>query len=200
MVPFMLRELSMNSVVKRCDHCALHAYKGLGFGNPDAPMLLLGQNPGPPDLKVNPQRRPFQLNLWESKQTFKAADVLRRAMTDQGFTLADAYVTNAMKCEGKVEERYIDNCSDWLESELVNLINLRLIVAMGLVAGKRINLTRPFTIQWYTSRLEEERRWTAVYVNHPAAVLYPGGISRRDYEQQWAFVRAVFKRLVPEKA
>ena len=199
MAPFTLRELSMNSVVKRCDHCALHAHKGLGIGNPDAPMLLLAQNPGAIH-PTNVERIPFALQLWESRKTTKGSDVLREMMEGQGFWLDDFYVTNAMKCEGKVLSTYIENCSDWLEAELVNLTNLRLIVAMGNWAGQRINLTRPFTIQWYTSRLEEERRWTVVYVNHPAAVLYPDGISRRDYEKQWAFVRAVFNRLVPEKA
>jgi hypothetical protein len=74
-----------------------------------------------------------------------------------------------------------------------------MIVALGRIAGQRIGLIEPFRVKWYHSRLVDETksqaRWISTYVNHPAAPLYPDGISRYAYENQWAFVRAVYRRL-----
>lgn len=189
--------LTLNEVIRKCDHCLLRASKGLGCGNINATMLLLGQNPGVA-VPQNPKRIPFELHLWDSQETTKGSEILRSVMTEVGFTVNDFYVTNTMKCEGKSHDEYIIKCSDWLESELVSLLNLKLIVALGNIAGKRIGLTQPFKCQWYESRLVDERasyRWISVYVNHPASLLYPDGVSRMSYENQWAFVRAVYRRL-----
>jgi uracil-DNA glycosylase family 4 len=193
----VLESLTLNDVIRKCDHCLLRASKGLGIGNVDASMLLLAQNPGNA-VPQNPKRIPFELHLWDSQETTKGSEILRSVMTDAGFRLEDFYVTNAMKCEGKAHDEYVNKCADWLESELVRLPNLKLIVALGNVAGKRIGLTQSFKCQWYESRLVDERasyRWISVYVNHPASLLYPDGVSRLSYENQWAFVRAVFRRL-----
>ena len=193
-----LRSLSLNSTIKSCDHCLLRAAKGLGIGNPDAPMLLLAQNPGN-KRDENTKRIPFELHLWESKETTRSSDVLRKIMTEVGFTLDDFYVTNAMKCEGKIQDVYIEKCSDWLEGELLNLRRLKLIIALGDIAGRRVGHRYPFKLNSYQSRIDPDFRWTVGYVNHPAATLYPDGVPIGSYRMQWQFVKAVFDRLTRDE-
>lgn len=194
-----LASLSLNSTIKACDHCLLRAAKGLGVGNPQASMLLLAQNPGTARPDENAGRIPFELHLWESRRTTRSSEVLRETMLDVGFRLEDFYVTNTMKCEGKVQDRYVENCADWLEGELLNLRQLKLIVALGQIAGKRIGNERTFKLTYYMSRIDEQVQWVTAYVNHPAATLYPDGVSKANYRDQWRFVYAVYDRMTRRK-
>jgi uracil-DNA glycosylase family 4 len=189
--------LELNQTIAKCDICHLKAKKGLGVGNPEARILLVAQNPGT-TTERNPDLVPFDYHLWWStrgEKEWRSGAVLTKMLLDVGINLNDLYITNAMKCQGKVESTYILNCSDWLEGELLHLKRLRLIVAMGGPAGVRLGIRRPGSLDMYRSLLKPDLSWVLGMVAHPAAPLYSGGISMNEYRHQWEFIAAVVRRL-----
>lgn len=186
-----MEHLPINSEIRDCDTCQLRAIKGQGIGNPQARILLLAQNPGRVQKESNLTFIPFEWHLWNDGAPEMSGAILRRIIRAVEIPEYDLYVTNTQKCRGKVTKPYIENCSHWLEKELRLLPRLKLIVAMGLVAGARIGNIQTLHLDWYHD-------WMTVYVSHPAALLYPGGISFERYEDQWRFVAAVYRKLKEE--
>lgn len=186
--------LALNAVIRRCDTCRLRAKKGLGIGNLQARVLLLAQNPGNPTPN-NPTLVPFAFHRWGYEREEKSAAVLKQMLLAVRIPLDVIYITNAMKCRGPLRDKYVASCADWLEQELLALADLQVIVALGSVAAQRLHEARLFHLDWYTSVLDPARRWLMTSVYHPAAPLYPGGISLENYEAQWRFVAAVYRRV-----
>lgn len=190
----IVEALSLNTTIAQCDQCQLHAPKGLGVGNPQARVLLLAQNPGKPTER-NTALVPFDMHLWAENRQWKSGGVLKLMLDEQQIPADDLYITNAMKCQGQTHQQYIDKCADWLEGELLNLPRLQLIVALGEVAARRVECRDTFRLSWYTSQLDAPTRWWATMVSHPAAPLYPDGISMAKYRDQWKFVGGIYRRL-----
>lgn len=189
--------LKLNLTIAECNICKNGSPpKGLGVGETHARIVLVAQNPGNP-TKRNPDLVPFDYHLWFGKgeREWRSGGMLTKMLRDVGIALHDLYITNTFKCQGKVNEQWIYNCSDWLEGELLHLRDLKLIVAMGGVAGSRLGIRDSNTLEIYTSRLKPERRWWLTYVAHPAAPLYPNGISENEYRHQWEFVAAVVRKM-----
>jgi len=190
----LLAALPLNVEAAQCDRCCLHAKKGLGIGNPMARLLLVAQNPGK-EVRQNTARVPFEIQHWETNKATKSSQVLRDMMMGVGLGWDDFYVTNVMKCEGIVLPAYIGNCGDWLERELLALSELQLIVVMGEIAARRLVAPSVGRLSWYVSRRQPGKQWPVTRVTHPAAPLYPDGISMTAYQQQWLFVASVYRML-----
>jgi len=182
---------ALNAAISRCDTCALHSGKGLGYGNPKASVLLLGQNTGIKIQGSNPEKVPFGLHEPDPSGVGKSADVLRAILWECGIRPGDYYVTNIIKCQVKKPETYmVENCRHWLHEELALLGEVRLIVALGSMAGTVLGAQTG-----HLSLFKEDKTYFVTRVSHPAFVLYPGGISRDDYRRQWEFVKVVISRL-----
>jgi uracil-DNA glycosylase family protein len=105
-------------------------------GNPKAPMMLVGEQPG----DVEDQRGiPF---------VGPAGRLLQRALTEAEVAVADVYVTNAVKhfrftLRGKrrihatPQLTHIKACRPWLEAELRE-VDPRLVVCLGATAAKSL--------------------------------------------------------------
>ena len=129
-----------------------------GFGDPLARVLILGLAPGAHGS--NRTGRPFTGDasgnfmypvLYETGFASQPTATRR----DDGLALTDLYITAAARCappDNKPLPEELANCAPYLERELLNLNNLRVIVALGrigfdsylnflkrrtLIAGKR---------------------------------------------------------------
>ena len=110
------------------------------FGADTAELLVVGLAPG---LKgANFSGRPFTgdyagdlLYPTLAKFGFAKGDYGRRA--DDGFTLINARITNAVRCvppENKPVGEEINKCRPFLESEFAGLSRLKIIIALGTIA------------------------------------------------------------------
>jgi uracil-DNA glycosylase family 4 len=117
------------------------------FGNIDARLLVVGLAPG---LRgANRTGRPFTGDY--------AGDTLYAALTrhgfatgsygaaiDDGFTLADCRITNAVRCvppENKPLPPEIAACRPFLAAEIAAMANLRIILALGAIAHQTMVAT-----------------------------------------------------------
>jgi len=110
------------------------------FGRRDARLLIVGLAPG---LRgANRTGRPFTGDyagdlLYETLKRFKFARGNYAARPDDGFTLVDARITNAVRCvppENKPTTAEIKTCRTFLEATIAEMRNLRAIVALGRIA------------------------------------------------------------------
>jgi uracil-DNA glycosylase len=114
------------------------------FGPRDARLLIVGLAPGLQG--ANRTGRPFTGDF--------AGDLLYQTLTDHGFarghyaarcddglTLVDCRITNAVRCvppENKPTGAEIANCRDFLKSTIGEMHRLRAIVALGRIAHDSI--------------------------------------------------------------
>jgi len=105
-------------------------------GNPRAPMVLVGEQPG----DVEDQRGiPF---------VGPAGRLLQRALAEAGVAVGDVYVTNAVKhfrftesgkrrIHATPQLTHLTACRPWLEAELT-AVDPRLVVCLGASAAKSL--------------------------------------------------------------
>jgi DNA polymerase len=132
----------------RCTACPLHANATqtvFGEGPADAPLMLVGEQPGD---KEDLAGRPF---------VGPAGALLDRCLSEAGIERSRAYVTNAVKhfkwirqgkrrLHGKPSAREIDICKPWLAAE-IELVRPTVLVCLGATAartllGKDFRVTR----------------------------------------------------------
>jgi len=110
------------------------------FGAADARLLIVGLAPG---LRgANRTGRPFTGDyagdlLYATLVEFGFAQGRYEARADDGFTLVDCRITNAVRCvppENKPTPLEIRTCGVFLQATLAAMTNLRAIVALGRVA------------------------------------------------------------------
>jgi uracil-DNA glycosylase len=110
------------------------------FGPIDAQLLIVGLAPG---LRgANRTGRPFTGDyagdlLYATLKEFGFAKGDYQARPDDGFTLIDCRITNAVRCvppENKPTPQEINTCRDFLISTIKEMPKLRAIVALGRVA------------------------------------------------------------------
>ena len=110
------------------------------FGPIDARLLIVGLAPGLQG--ANRTGRPFTgdyagVLLYETLGKFKFARGQYAAHPDDGLELIDSRITNAVRCvppENKPTPQEIKTCRDFLEPTIVEMKNLRAIVALGRIA------------------------------------------------------------------
>lgn len=110
------------------------------FGSANAKLLIVGLAPG---LKgANRTGRPFTGDyagdlLYQTLIKFGFATGVFEARPDDGLTLLDVQITNAVRCvppENKPTPAEIRTCRPYLEKTIDHLKGLRAIVALGRIA------------------------------------------------------------------
>ena len=112
----------------------------LSFGSPSAQLLIVGLAPGLHG--ANRTGRPFTgdhagILLYETLMAFGFAAGTYEARSNDGLTLPDAMITNAVRCvppENKPTPAEIKTCRQFLVNRIHALPNLRAIVVLGRVA------------------------------------------------------------------
>jgi uracil-DNA glycosylase family 4 len=114
------------------------------FGPHDARLLVVGLAPG---LKgANRTGRPFTGDyagdlLYETMLHYRFAQGQYAARPDDGLTLIDARITNAVRCvppENKPTPIEIKTCRDFLKSTVEEMPKLSAIIALGRIAHDTI--------------------------------------------------------------
>jgi uracil-DNA glycosylase len=110
------------------------------FGSRDARLLIVGLAPG---LRgANRTGRPFTGDyagdlLYDTLKRFSFAHGDYAARPDDGLTLLDARITNAVRCvppENKPTPAEIKTCRAFLEQTIAEMRNLRAIVTLGRIS------------------------------------------------------------------
>lgn len=108
-------------------------------GAPDAPFFLVGQAPGPVEIR---EGRPFagrsggQLARWMARAGFTSEEEFRRL----------TYIAALMRCfpgrnaagtgDRPPQTRAVENCASWLDAELA-LLRPRVLILLGQLAIRR---------------------------------------------------------------
>ena len=125
-------------------HPAYHGRPVLPFGDPRARLLVVGLAPGMHG--ANRTGRPFTgdyagILLYATLHEFGFATRAESVAADDVLSLVDCRITNAVKClppENKPLPAEIRTCNGFLAGELADAADLRVILALGLVAHKAV--------------------------------------------------------------
>ncbi len=125
-------------------HPDYHARPVSPFGDRRARLLIVGLAPGMHG--ANRTGRPFTgdfagILLYETLHRFGFADRPESISADDGLQLTDCRITNAVKClppANKPEPAEIRTCNRYLASELKDAAEVRVILALGLIAHKAV--------------------------------------------------------------
>ena len=157
-----------------CTACPLYARATqtvFGEGNPEARLLLVGEQPGNEEDLIG---RPF---------VGPAGRLLDRALAEAGVERGSVYITNAVKhfkwkaTEGgkrRIHERprreEVEACRPWFEAELA-LVRPRVVVCLGATAAGAV-LRRPVGVAAERGRILASPFGIDTLVTmHPSAVL-----------------------------
>jgi len=171
-----LREVSEQAAV--CTACGLAETRTkvvFGEGNPEAPLVFVGEGPGQHEDATG---RPF---------VGRAGALLDECLRENGMTRKHVYICNVIKCRacvleaGRVKNRpprvdEIDACLPWLVQQLTILKPL-VIVCLGAPAAN--------TLIHKNFRMTQERgQWftTSPYCRYIMAALHPAFILRQQGE------------------
>ncbi|MFA6267589.1 MAG: uracil-DNA glycosylase [Pseudolabrys sp.] len=110
------------------------------FGSRDARLLIVGLAPGVQG--ANRTGRPFTgdyagVLLYDTLGRYGFAKGTFDARIDDGLTLTDCRITNAVRCvppENKPTPAEINTCRDFLKETIAEMPKLRAIVALGAIA------------------------------------------------------------------
>lgn len=126
----------------RSRHPDYHAHPVPVFGDPKARFLIVGLAPGMHG--ANRTGRPFTgdyagILLYETLYRFGFSNQPESVSADDSLKLIDCRISNAVKClppENKPEPSEIKTCNAWLAGELRDAPEVRVMLALGLVAHK----------------------------------------------------------------
>jgi uracil-DNA glycosylase len=170
----------LRAAAKECHGCELYeeaTQTVFGAGNPHAPILLVGEQPG----DVEDQRGlPF---------VGPAGQVLQKALDEAGADRSMLYVTNAVKhfrftWRGKrrlhqtPDTSHVVACRPWLEAE-IQRVDPQLVVVLGATAAKSL-LGGAFRVTKERGVVFE--RDTPVGTKRFLATIHPSAILRMDPE------------------
>jgi len=151
-----------------------------GTGPTDATIALVGEAPGRDEDKTG---RPF---------VGKAGNMLDSLIVQAGLRRSDLYITNRLKCKPVGND--LKSCPDavvrcpelWLWSELRDLPNLKVVIALGLTAANLWNmgkLARDISQAARVVFYKEEGSRIIIGSYHPSFAMRPGN--------EWARVEIV---------
>lgn len=176
-VPFLPRRLSLPALRRAaasCHGCPLYrraTQTVFGRGRPDAPLMLVGEQPGnDEDLEGAPFVGP-------------AGRVLHQALEAAGIDPDDTYTTNVVKhfkwiavnrrrMHKKPNAREIRACLPWLEKE-IEVIQPRVLVCLGATAAQAL-LGRVFRVTRERGKLVP-----SPLAPHALATVHPSSILRQ---------------------
>jgi DNA polymerase len=187
---------AVREAAKDCQAC--HLYKRVtqtvfGEGPKDAPMMLVGEQPGDYEDVVG---KPF---------VGPAGKIMDRALKEAGIDRSRVYVTNAVKhfkweprgkrrIHQKPNSREIAACRPWLEAEL-RLVKPKLLVCLGATAAQAI-FGPSFRVTRERGQVLSSKFAPSVLATvHPSSLLrQPDEESRqREYKRFVSDLRAALK-------
>lgn len=174
-----IEKLKQSAVV--CEQCELSQTRTnvvFGEGNPDTPLVIVGEGPG---ANEDATGRPF---------VGRAGNLLDQALREAGLTRKHIYICNVIKCRACITENgstrnrpprtsEISACLPWLEQQLATIKPL-VILCLGAPAANSI-IHKDFKMTQERGRFFETR-----YARYAIAALHPAYILRQDgemYEQ-----------------
>lgn len=161
-----------------CQSCALaerRTHVVFGEGNPEAPLVLVGEGPGEEEDKTG---RPF---------VGRAGKLLDQSLLDNGLTREQVYICNTVKCRaadwatGKPVNRAptadeASACQQWLLPQLA-MISPHVILCIGAPSAKNL-IKKDFKITLERGRyFRSELAKTIMATFHPSYVLRQMNIS-----------------------
>lgn len=179
---------------RRCEIGYTRTKVVCGVGNPESPLVIVGEGPGEnEDL----QGEPF---------VGRAGELLNRMLAAIGLRREDVFITNTIKCRACIEQsgrrfnrapllEEMANCREYLDRELA-VLRPRVVLALGAPAAKSFlgpgfSITRQRGI-WYPGPLGSD----LIVTFHPAYILrLTGGNVNEMKKLVWADLQAVRRRL-----
>ena len=149
-----------------------------GEGPPDAPLMLVGEQPGD---REDVEGRPF---------VGPAGRVLEDALREAGIARDRVYVTNAVKhfkwvargprrIHDTPNEREVAACSPWLRSE-IDLVAPSVLVCLGATAAKAM-LGKDFRVTKHRGEMFDQLDGPMLTATlHPSAILRGPAERRRE--------------------
>ncbi|TQS43220.1 UdgX family uracil-DNA binding protein [Cryptosporangium phraense] len=171
LIPAQADLSALKSAAAGCTACELHApatQTVFGSGNPDAKVLLVGEQPGDvEDQKGVPFVGP-------------AGKLLQRAVAEAGFPAGAVYVTNAVKhfrfeLRGKRRihqtplPEHIKACNPWVRAEIA-AVRPQIVVCLGATAVKAL-LGSQYRVTRDRGHLMPYENIQALITIHPSAIL-----------------------------
>jgi uracil-DNA glycosylase family 4 len=174
-----------------CTRCKLHTGRTklvFGVGNPRAEIVFVGEGPGADeDLKGEPF-------------VGKAGQLLDRMIHAMGFTRAEVYICNVVKCRPPgnrtPEPDEIETCSPFLAKQIES-IRPRVLVSLGKVASQAL-LHDATPITRLRGRWREAFGVPLMPTFHPAYLLRSPGEKAKAWEDLKEVVRSLGREL-PKK-
>lgn len=161
-----------------CKECGLaerRTHVVFGEGNPDAPLLLVGEGPGEEEDKSG---RPF---------VGRAGQLLDKALIENNLTREHVYICNTVKCRaadwttGRPVNRpptdtEAQTCRKWLLPQ-IETVAPKVVLCVGAPSAK--NLIRPD----FRITLERGKLFRSTYARAIMATLHPSYVLRQMYRQ-----------------
>ncbi len=166
--------------IQSCEQCSLGSTRQnfvFGVGDQKANLLLVGEAPGAEEDK---QGEPF---------VGRAGKLLDKILAAIGRSRdKDVYICNVLKCRPPNNRdplpSEVELCEPYLIHQ-IRLINPKLIVALGRVAGKTL-LKVDEPLKAMRSKLHNYHGTPLIVTYHPAALLRNSGFKRPTWEDfQW---------------
>ncbi len=171
------------AVCTACDLAKTRTHVVFGEGNPEAPLMLIGEGPGQNEDATG---RPF---------VGRSGVLLDECLRENGITRKHIYICNVVRCRacvleaGRLKNRpptpvEAQACSTWLD-QTIEIVQPLVILCLGAPAASAI-IHKGFRMmqergQWFESR----------YVRHAMAALHPAYILRQEGEAYEAARRSL---------
>mgnify|MGYP001481680468 FL=1 len=179
---------------RRCQIGSTRTKVVCGVGNPNSPLMIVGEGPGENE---DQKGEPF---------VGRAGELLTKMLAAIGLRREDVFITNTIKCRattnegGRVANRApspeeMSNCREYLDRELA-IVKPRVILALGAPAAKSF-LGRDFSITrqrgiWYAGPNGTD----LIVTFHPAYILrQTGGEINAVKKLVWSDLLAVRAKL-----
>lgn len=159
----------------QCSRCGLSETRTnvvFGEGNPDTPLVLIGEGPG---ANEDATGRPF---------VGRAGALLDECLRENGITRKHVYICNIVKCRPSITENGRSRnrqpstqeqatCFPWLEQQL-QIIQPLVILCLGAVAANMIIHPN------FRMTVERGKWFESKYARHATAALHPAYVLRQD--------------------
>jgi uracil-DNA glycosylase family protein len=171
------------SVCTACDLAQTRTHVVFGEGNPEAPLMLIGEGPGQNEDATG---RPF---------VGRSGVLLDECLRENGITRKHIYLCNVVRCRacvleaGRLKNRpptpvEAQACSTWLD-QTIEIVQPLVILCLGAPAANAI-IRKGFRIMQERGQFFESR-----YVRYGMAALHPAYILRQEGEAYEAARRSL---------
>lgn len=166
---------------RNCELCERRINVVFGEGNPETPLVIIGEGPG---ANEDATGRPF---------VGRAGQLLDQALLENGITRKHIYICNVLKCrasiieDGSIRNRppattEIDACLPWLHKQ-IEIIKPLVILCLGAPSAESI-IHKDFKIT-----RERGQFFETPYAKYAIAALHPAYVLRQ-HEDAFKTARA----------